>query len=147
MSRNEMFEHIVELLGGRAAEEIVFRDITTGASNDIDRATATARDMVARYGMSKALGTISYLSDDEVFIGGSYGKTKSYSEKVAGLIDDEVKSVIDTAYAKALELLNEHREKLDQVAEFLLKNESMTGEQFAACMEGTLTEPEEPAEE
>ena len=147
LTRNEMLDDIVGLLGGRAAEEIVFQDITTGASNDIDRATATARDMVARYGMSKALGTISYLSDDEVFIGGSYGKTKSYSEKVAGLIDDEVKSVIDTAYAKALELLNEHREKLDQVAEFLLKNETMTGEQFAACMEGTLTEPEEPAEE
>ena len=140
MSRNEMFEHIVELLGGRAAEEIVFRDITTGASNDIDRATRIARDMVARYGMSKTLGTVSYHSEDEVFIGGSYGKTKSYSEKVAGIIDDEVKSVIGGAYEKALELLNGNRRKLDEVAEFLLQHESMTGEQFAACMEGTTGE-------
>ena len=136
LTRNEMFEDIVGLLGGRAAEEIVFKDITTGASNDIDRASATARDMVARYGMSKALGTISYNSDDEVFIGGSYGKTRSYSERIAGQIDDEVKTVIDAAYARSLELLNEHREKLDAVAEFLLKYESMTGEQFADCMAG-----------
>ena len=125
LTRNEMFEDIVGLLGGRAAEEIVFRDITTGASNDIDRASQTARDMVARYGMSKTIGTIAYNSDDEVFIGGSYGKTKSYSEKVAGLIDDEVKAVIDGAYDKCLELLNEHRAQLDAVAEFLLKHENM----------------------
>ena len=143
MTRNEMFEDIVGLLGGRAAEEIVFQDITTGASNDIDRATKTARDMVARYGMSKTIGTVSYHSEDEVFIGGSYGKTKSYSEKVAGVIDDEVKTVIGSAYEKALELLNENRRKLDEVAEFLLKNESMTGEQFAACMAEASTETEE----
>ena len=136
LTRNEMYEDIVGLLGGRAAEEIVFRDITTGASNDIDRASQTARDMVARYGMSKRLGTISYLSDDEVFIGGSYGKTKSYSEQVAGTIDEEVKTVIDSAYSKALELLNANRDKLDAVAEYLLKHESMTGEEFTAVMEG-----------
>ena len=135
MTRNEMYEHIVVLLSGRAAEEIVFKDITTGASNDIDRASQTARDMVARYGMSKRLGTVSYLSDDEVFIGGSYGKTKSYSEQVAGTIDEEVKAVIDRAYDQALELLTANRDKLDAVAEFLLKNESMAGEQFAAVME------------
>ena len=135
MTRNEMYEDIVGLLGGRAAEEIVFRDITTGASNDIDRASQTARDMVARYGMSKRLGTISYLSDDEVFIGGSYGKTKSYSEQVAGTIDEEVKTVIDSAYSKALELLNANRDKLDAVAEYLLKHENMTGEEFEAVME------------
>ena len=140
MSRNEMFEHIVELLGGRAAEEIVFQDITTGASNDIERASKTARDMVARYGMSKTIGTVSYHSEDEVFIGGSYGKTKSYSEKVAGIIDDEVKAVIGSAYEKALELLNENRQKLDAVAEFLLKNESMTGEEFRAVMEAVQAE-------
>ena len=143
MSRNEMFEHIVELLGGRAAEEIVFQDITTGASNDIERASKTARDMVARYGMSKTIGTVSYHSEDEVFIGGSYGKTKSYSEKVAGIIDDEVKAVIGSAYEKALELLKENRQKLDAVAEFLLKNESMTGEEFRAVMEAVQAETEE----
>ena len=143
MSRNEMFEHIVELLGGRAAEEIVFQDITTGASNDIERASKTARDMVARYGMSKTIGTVSYHSEDEVFIGGSYGKTKSYSEKVAGIIDDEVQAVIGSAYEKALELLKENRQKLDAVAEFLLKNESMTGEEFRAVMEAVQPETEE----
>ena len=137
MTRNEMYEHIVELLGGRAAEEIIFRDISTGASNDIDRATQTARDMVARYGMSKGIGTISYHSEDEVFIGGSYGKTKSYSEQVAGQIDDEVKAVIDSAYARAIELLTENRDKLESVAEFLLTNENMTGDQFRSVMEPT----------
>ena len=146
MTRNEMFEHIVELLGGRAAEEIIFRDISTGASNDIDRASQTARDMVARYGMSKQIGTISYHSEDEVFIGGSYGKTKSYSESVAGQIDDEVKSVIDAAYSKALELLTDNRDKLDAVAEFLLKHENMTGEQFKTLMEGQNTTVEEATE-
>ena len=135
LTRNEMFEDIVGLLGGRAAEEIVFRDITTGASNDIDRASQTARDMVARYGMSKKLGTISYLSDDEVFIGGSYGKTKSYSEQVAGTIDEEVKAVIDAAYDRCIQLLTENRDKLDAVAEFLLKNENMTGDEFRAIMD------------
>ena len=146
MTRNEMFEHIVELLGGRAAEEIIFRDISTGASNDIDRASQTARDMVARYGMSKQIGTISYHSEDEVFIGGSYGKTKSYSERMAGQIDDEVKSVIDAAYSKALELLTDNRDKLDAVAEFLLKHENMTGEQFKTLMEGQDATVEEATE-
>ena len=144
LTRNEMFEDIVGLLGGRAAEEIVFRDITTGASNDIDRASDTARDMVARFGMSKKLGTISYLSDDEVFIGGSYGKTRSYSEQVAGQIDEEVKTVIDRAYDMAMELLTTNRDKLDAVAEFLLKHENMTGEQFKTLMEGQDIAIEEP---
>ena len=137
LTRNEMMDDIVGLLGGRAAEEIVFGDITTGASNDIDRASETARDMVARYGMSKRIGTISYHSEDEVFIGGSYGKTKSYSEQVAGQIDAEVKAVIDAAYDRCAAILTENRQKLDAVAEFLLKHESMTGEQFRAVMEGT----------
>jgi len=135
-TRNEMYEQIVSLLGGRVAEELVFGDVTTGASNDIERASKLARDMVARYGMSKALGTISYASDDEVFIGGSYGKTKSYSEKVAGTIDDEVKSLMDEAYAKCTKILAENLEKLNEVADFLVANENMSGEQFAACMEG-----------
>ena len=137
LTRNEMMDDIVGLLGGRAAEELVFDDITTGASNDIDRASETARDMVARYGMSKRIGTVSYHSEDEVFIGGSYGKTKSYSEQVAGQIDAEVKAVIDAAYDRCTAILTENREKLDAVAEFLLKHESMTGDQFRAVMEGT----------
>ena len=137
LTRNEMMDDIVGLLGGRAAEELVFQDISTGASNDIDRASEIARDMVARYGMSKRIGTVSYHSEDEVFIGGSYGKTKSYSENVAGQIDEEVKAVIDAAYDRCTAILTEHRRKLDAVAEFLLKHESMTGEQFRAVMEGT----------
>ncbi len=143
LTRNEMFEDIVGLLGGRAAEEIVFRDITTGASNDIDRASQIARDMVARYGMSKKLGTISYLSDDEVFIGGSYGKTRSYSEQVAGVIDNEVKAVIDSAYRKCLEVLEANRIKLDKVAQYLLQHESMTGEQFRDIMDDRYVNAEE----
>ena len=136
MTRNEMFEHIVSLLGGRVAEELVFHDVSTGASNDIDRASALARDMVARYGMCDAVGTISYFSDDEVFIGGSYGKTKSYSEKTAGTIDDEVKKLMDKAIGQCRQLLSENLDKLNQVADYLVEHENMTGEQFAACMEG-----------
>jgi len=136
MTRNEMYEQIVSFLGGRVAEELVFGDVTTGASNDIERASKLARDMVARYGMSKTIGTICYSSDDEVFIGGSYGKTKSYSEKVAGTIDDEVKSLMDGAYEHCTKLLTEHMDKVNAVADFLVVNETMTGDQFRACMEG-----------
>ena len=136
MTRNEMYEQIVSLLGGRVAEELVFEDVSTGASNDIERASQLARDMVARYGMSKNIGTICYSSDDEVFIGGSYGKTKSYSEKVAGTIDDEVKALMDSAYDKCTGILSQNLDKLNQVADFLVEHETMSGEQFTACMEG-----------
>ena len=135
-TRNEMYEQIVSLLGGRVAEELVFGDVTTGASNDIERASKLARDMVARYGMSKTLGTVSYASNDEVFIGGSYGKTKSYSEKVAGVIDDEVKTLVDEAYAQCTRILSGNLDKLNAVADYLVVHENMSGEQFAACMEG-----------
>ncbi len=137
MTRNEMYENIVGLLGGRVAEELVYQDVSTGASNDIDRASQLARDMVARYGMCKALGTISYHSDDEVFIGGSYGKTKSYSEKVAGQIDDEVKLLMDQAYDHCSRILSENLGKLTEVTDFLVQHEIMTANQFRACMEGT----------
>ena len=136
MTRNEMYEEIVSLLGGRAAEDLFIGDISVGASNDIDRATKLAKDMVARYGMCEKLGTVSYLGGGEVFIGRDYQTTKSYSEKVAGTIDDEVKILIDKAYAHCKELLSTHSDQLNQVVDFLLANESMTGEQFAACMEG-----------
>ena len=135
MTRNEMYEEIVSLLGGRVAEDLFIGDISVGASNDIDRATKLAKDMVARYGMCERLGTVSYLGGGEVFIGRDYQTTKSYSEKVAGTIDDEVKILIDKAYAHCRELLSTHSDKLHQVVDFLLANESMTGEQFAACME------------
>ncbi len=136
MTRNQMFEEIVSLLGGRVAEDIVFQDISIGASNDIDRATKLARDMVARYGMCEKIGTVAHLGGGEVFIGRDYQTTKSYSEKTAGTIDDEVKALIDSAYDKCRQILTADAEKLNQVAEYLLANESMTGDQFVACMEG-----------
>ena len=136
LTRNEMFEQIVGLLGGRVAEALFLGDISTGASNDIDRASKLARDMVARYGMNDALGTVSYLSDGEVFIGRDFEKTKSYSEAVAGTIDEQVKLLIDKAYAQCADILKQNKEKLKEVVEFLLENEVMSGEQFAACMEG-----------
>ncbi len=136
MTRNEMYEQIVGLLGGRVAEALFLGDVSTGASNDIDRASKLARDMVARYGMCEALGTVSYLSDSEVFIGRDYEKTKSYSENVAGTIDEQVKLLIDKAYAHCSEILKKDAQKLKTVVQFLLEHETMTGQQFADCMEG-----------
>lgn len=136
LTRNEMYENIVGLLGGRVAESLFLQDISTGASNDIDRASKLARDMVARYGMCESLGTVSYTSGGEVFIGRDYEKTKSYSEKVAGTIDDEVKMLIDRAYRHCEDILKKDADKMKCIVEYLLANETMTGEQFADCMEG-----------
>ena len=136
MTRNEMYEEIVSLLGGRVAEALFVGDISVGASNDIDRATKLAREMVGRYGMCEKLGTVSYLGGDELFIGRDYQSTKGYSEKVAATMDDEVKLLIDRAYAHCKQILEENADKLHQVVAFLLENESMTGQQFADCMEG-----------
>ena len=136
LTRNQMYEQIISLLGGRVAEALFIGDISVGASNDIDRATKLARDMVARYGMCEKLGTVSYLDGGEVFIGRDYQTTKSYSEKVAGTIDDEVKALIDRAYAHCKNILTENADKLNAVVDFLMEHESMTGEQFEAIMEG-----------
>ena len=136
MTRNEMYESIVSLLGGRVAEALYVGDISTGASNDIDRASKLARDMVARYGMCEKLGTVSYLGDGEVFIGRDYQTTKSYSEKFAGTIDDEVKLLMDKAYTQCKQLLTEKEDAFNRVVEFLLKHETMSGSQFIACMKG-----------
>jgi cell division protease FtsH len=136
LTRNQMYETIVTLLGGRVAEALYVGDISVGASNDIDRATKLAKDMVARYGMCERLGTVSYLDGGEVFIGRDYQTTKSYSEKVAGTIDDEVKVLIDKAYAHCAEILKRNEDKVQQITEFLLEHESMTGSQFVDCMEG-----------
>ena len=136
MTRNEMYEQIVGLLGGRVAEALFLGDISTGASNDIDRASKLARDMVARYGMCEALGTVSYLSDGEVFIGRDYEKTKSYSEQVAGTIDEQVKLLMDKAYADCSKILKKDEDKLKAVVDHLMQHETMTGAQFADCMEG-----------
>ena len=136
LTRNEMYEKIVSLLGGRVAEAMHLGDISTGASNDIDRASKLARDMVARYGMCERLGTVSYLGDGEVFIGRDYQNTKSYSEKFAGTIDDEVKLLIDQAYAHCKQILTEKEPQFQAVVAYLLEHETMSGAQFAACMEG-----------
>ncbi len=136
LTRNEMYEQIVGLLGGRVAEELFLKDVSTGASNDIDRASRLARDMIGRYGMNKNLGTVSYLGGEELFIGRDFERTKSYSEKVAGTMDDEVKALMDRAYAHCTELLTRDAEKMKQVVDFLLKNETMSGKQFEQCMTG-----------
>ena len=136
MTRNEMYEEIVAGLGGRVAEALFCHDISTGASQDIRHITQVARDMVAKYGMSEKIGPIAYSSDEEVFIGRDYEKTKSYSEQVAGLLDGEVREIIDRAYRHCEKILQEDREKLFQVVEFLLAHETMSGAQFKACMEG-----------
>ena len=136
LTRNEMYERIVGLLGGRVAEALVLKDISTGASNDIDRASKLARDMVARYGMCESLGTVSYMGGDELFIGRDYEKVKGYSEKVAGTIDDEVKVLIDKAYDHCSQILTRDAEKMKKVVDFLLEHETMTGQQFADCMAG-----------
>ena len=136
LTRNEMYEQIVSLLGGRVAEALFLGDISVGASNDIDRATKLAKDMVARYGMCEKLGTVSYLDGGEVFIGRDYQTTKSYSEKIAGTIDDEVKALIDKAYDHCKQILTDNSDKLHKVVDFLLEKETMTGEQFEAVMQG-----------
>ena len=130
-SKRYMEEQIVSLLGGRAAEKLMLGDISTGASNDIERASHIARKMVTAYGMSEKLGSIAFESGhDEVFIGKTMGQTRSYSEKTAAEIDDEVKAIIDRAYARCEEILTARREALTAVAEYLLAHETMTGEEF-----------------
>ena len=130
-SKRYMEEQIVSLLGGRAAEKLMLGDISTGASNDIERASHIARKMVTAYGMSEKLGSIAFESGhDEVFIGKTMGQTRSYSEKTAAEIDDEVKAIIDRAYARCEEILTARREALTAVAEYLLAHETMTAEEF-----------------
>lgn len=141
VSRNQMRESIIMLLGGRVAEEIVLDDICTGASNDIERATSTARNMVTKYGFSKKLGTVVYGSDnDEVFLGKDYGHTRNYSEAVAAQIDSEVSSIIQKAYSDCTDILNTNIEKLHLLAKYLLKFEKIDGDDFEKLMRGEITE-------
>ena len=137
MSKSKLKDEMVGLLGGRVAEQIIIGDISTGASNDIQRVSNIARKMVMEYGMSEKLGTITFGSDhDEVFIGREIGKSKNYSEEVAFEIDNEVKSLVDEAYKKAEKILTEHIDKLHAVAKVLLDKEKVTGEEFNAIIEG-----------
>ena len=141
-SRNEMFETIVSFLGGRVAEAQKLCDISTGASNDLQRATGIARDMVAKYGMSDSIGPVSYAGGQEVFIGRDYEKTKPYSEQTAGQIDAQVQKIIREAYQRCEQILRDHAERLDKIAGFLMENENMSRAQFEAVMQDeTLDQP------
>ena len=134
-SRRYMEEEIAALLGGRTAEELFLGDISTGASNDLQRASAMARRMVTAYGMSERLGAVSYDSGhDEVFIGRSMAQAKSYSEEVAAQIDREVKAIIDAGCRRCREVLEQYREQTERAAQYLLEHETMSGEDFAAVM-------------
>ena len=131
MSKTEMEENIVSLLGGRVAEAIILNDISTGASNDIERASQIARNMVTKYGMSERVGTIMFGGGQgEVFLGRDFAQTKDYSEETAGIIDEEVKKIVDIAYNRAKSILTEHVDKLHAVASVLLEKEKIEGEEF-----------------
>ncbi len=131
MSKTEMEENIVSLLGGRVAEKLILDDISTGASNDIERATKIARSMVTKYGMSDRVGTIMLGStQEEVFLGRDFAQSKEYSEETAAIIDEETKNIIDTAYNTAEEILKAHLDKLHKVAGVLLEKEKIDGEEF-----------------
>jgi len=149
-SRSEMFERIVSMLGGRVSEKLFMDDISTGASSDIQSASAVARSMVTKYGMSDRLGPISYDdSSHSIFIGRDFSQTKSYSEKTASMIDDEVKVIFDEASGLCEEILTEHKSLVAATAEFLLMHESMDGELFSRFCEsgGVLPDPQPVAEE
>lgn len=140
LSRNEMLEQIISLLGGRVAEALLLDDISTGASNDIQRATSIAKQMVTKYGMSQKLGPISFDSDEQVFIGRDYGHTKSYSEEYASHIDREIQETLQKAYTSCETILKADMDKLHSVSDYLLEHETMDGETFRRMMD----EPELP---
>ncbi len=147
-SRSEMLEDIVVSLGGRVAEALILDDISTGASNDIERATKTARAMVTKYGMTKELGCVNYGSESgSVFLGRDMARTQDYSEATAAKIDELVLEIVNDAYARAEKLLSENIDKLHEIAAYLIKHEKMSGADFEAVMNGTYVEPEEEPEE
>ena len=147
-SKSEMLEDIIVDLGGRVAEALVLNDISTGASNDIEKATKTATNMVIKYGMSDILGPICYGSEsDEVFIGRDMGQVKSYSDETAAKIDEEIHSIISDAYKKCENIINANMDKLHEVAAYLIKHEKMSGEVFDQFMTGTYVESEEDQED
>lgn len=146
-SRNEMIEDIVVSLGGRVAEALILDDISTGASNDIEKATKIARSMVTKYGMTKELGCVNYGSDNNsVFLGRDMGRTQDYSEATAAKIDELVLKIVNSAYDRAEKVLSENIGKLHEIAAYLIKHEKMGSEDFEAVMNGTYVEPVEPAE-
>ncbi len=147
MSRNEMLEQIVSLLGGRVAEALALQDVSTGASNDLQRATSIAREMVTKYGMSAKLGPVTFDSDGQVFIGRDYGQTKSYSEQYAAKIDGEVQDILNDCYRRCEEILKAHMPQLQAVSDYLLEHETMDGAEFARIMDGENAPAAEPKPE
>jgi cell division protease FtsH len=137
-----MEEQIIHLLGGRVAEKLTLNDISTGASNDIERATEIARNMVIKYGMSERLGPVSYSSSDEVFLGKDFSTRKNYSEEIAKEIDEEIRAIVENAFMEAEKLLTENIDKLHLVAEVLLELETLDGEQFEQLFTGDKTAEE-----
>ena len=146
-SKTSMEEDIVVCLGGRVAEALILGDISTGASNDIEKATETARAMVTRYGMSDRIGPINYSGGQEVFIGKDMGHAKDFSDATSAEIDEEVHRIISEAYKKTEDILTQYTPKLHEVAQYLIKHEKMNGEVFAAIMAGTYVEKEEKEDE
>ncbi|MBQ8765859.1 MAG: ATP-dependent zinc metalloprotease FtsH, partial [Clostridia bacterium] len=147
MMKSRMLDDIVSLLGGLVAEQIIFGDISTGASNDIQRATEIARNMITKYGMSEKLGPIAFGSDnDEVFLGKNYNHTRNYSESKASVIDEEVESIINNAYKRTEKILTEHIDQLHLVSDVLVKLEKIDKEQFESLMTNGVLPEEKPAE-
>lgn len=146
-SKTSMEEDIVVCLGGRVAEALILGDISTGASNDIEKATETARAMVTRYGMSDRIGPINYSGGQEVFIGKDMGHAKDFSDATSAEIDEEVHRIISEAYKKTEDILTQYTPKLHEVAQYLIKHEKMNGEVFAAIMAGTYVEKKEKEDE
>ena len=146
-TKNGMLDDIVVLLGGRVAEKLVLGDISTGASNDIERATKLAKSMVTEYGMSDRIGPVSYSSGSgEVFLGRDYGHAKDYSEAFAQEIDEEISAIIHNGYDRTEKILTEHMDKLHELAQYLIKYEKIDGEKFAKLMNGELPEDTEEPE-
>jgi cell division protease FtsH len=133
-------DRIGAAMGGRAAEEIVFKDVTTGASNDLEQATNIARSMVTRYGMSEKLGPRTFGKREEmVFLGKEISEQRDYSEGVAATIDEEVKEIVDTAYQKASEIITSNRDKLEKLAQYLIQNETIEADELIALLDGELS--------
>ena len=139
MSKTEMYENIVTLLGGRVAEKLILDDISTGASNDLERATSIARNMVTRYGFSEKLGPMVYGNDQsEVFLGRDFNSNRNYSENVAAEIDAEMREIIEGGYQQSKDILEEHMEQLHLLAKYLMKFEKIDGSDFEVLMKGEM---------
>ena len=140
VSKTQMEENIITLLGGRVSEKIFLDDISTGASNDIERATKVARSMVTRYGFSEKLGPVVYGHDEsEVFLGRDYSQGKNYSENIAAEIDAEIREMIETAYEKSKDILESHKDQVHLLSAYLMKHEKIDGADFEKLMKGEIT--------